>query len=137
MPISVGTMNVVDTALRTQEKIETIIIEDKTDNHIVKENEDKDWWNNFWDDVTDTAKEVTDTVVNATKEMYQKAKNKFSGLLDIVASLVITCCAIPLLVIVVLAWILKILFGINIPTKTLQIMKKAIQTIFVCIAFLF
>lgn len=110
VPISVGTMNVVDTALRTQEKIETIAIEDKSDNPIEKENEDENWWSNFWDD-------VTDNVVNATKEMYQKAKDKFSELVDIVASLIITCCVIPLLVIVFLAWILKMLFGINISTK--------------------
>lgn len=117
VPISVGTMNVVDTALRTQEKIETIAIEDKTDSPIEKENEDKNWWSNFWDDVTDKVKDATDNVVNATKEMYQKAKDKFSELVDIVASLIITCCVIPLLVIVFLAWILKMLFGINISSK--------------------
>lgn len=117
VPISVGTMNVVDTALRTQEKIETIAIEKKADNPIEKENENKNWWNNFWDDVTDKVKGATDNVVNATKEMYQKAKDKFSELVDIVASLIITCCVIPLLVIVFLAWILKMLFGINISTK--------------------
>ena len=110
-------MKVVDTALRTQEKIETIAIEDKTDNPIEKENENKNWWSNFWDDITDKVKDATDNVVNATKEMYQKAKDKFSELVDIVASLIITCCVITLLVIVFLAWILKMLFGINISTK--------------------
>lgn len=117
VPISVGTMNVVDTALRTQQKIETISVEDKAEDSIEKENGDKNWWNNFWDDVTDKVQEATDNVVNATKEMYQKAKDKFSELVDVVASLIITCCVIPLLVIVFLAWILKMLFGINISTK--------------------
>ena len=115
VPISVGTMNVVDTALRTQEKIDTIDIEDNVDNTI--ENENKPLGSNFWDDVTDKVKDATDNVVNATKAMYQKAKDKFSELVDIVASLIITCFVIPLLVIVFLAWILKMLFGINISTK--------------------
>ena len=117
VPISVGTMSVVDTTLKTQEKIETVSIEDKTENPIENKNEDKLWWDNFWNDVTDKVKEATNNVVNATKEMYQKAKDKFSELVDIVASLIITCCVIPLLDIVFLTWILKMLFGINISSK--------------------
>ena len=117
VPISVGTMNVVDKALRTQEKIEMISIEDKKENLIEEENDEKSWWNNFWVNVTDKVKETTDSVVNVTKEMYQKAKDKCGELVDIVASLIITCCIIPLVVIVFLAWVLRALFGINISTK--------------------
>ena len=119
VPISVGTMNVVDTALRTQEKVETVSIEDNAGNAIEKENGDESFGDSFWNDIADKVKEATDNAVNATKEVYQKAKDKFSELIDIVASLIITCCAIPLLVIVFLAWILKILFGINISTKNI------------------
>lgn len=119
VPISVKTMNVVDTTLRTQEKIETVAIEDEIENSTEKENEDKNWWINFWENITDKVKEATNNVVNATKEMYQKAKDKFSELIDIVASLIITCCVIPLLVIAFLVWILKMLFGINVSTKNI------------------
>ena len=110
VPMSVGIMNTVDTSLKTQEKFESVAVEDTTEEVTEKGKEDKNWWNNFWDD-------VSDTVVSTTKEMYQKAKDKFSELVDIVASLVITCCVIPLAVIVFLTWILKVLFGINISTK--------------------
>lgn len=132
VPISVGTMNVVDTALKTQEKIETISIEDKADNSVEKENEAENWWNNFWDDVTDKVSEATDTVVNATKEMYQMAKNKFSELVDMVASLIITCCVIPLLVIVFLVWVLNMLLGINISVeKGYSSLHRGMSKIFV------
>ncbi len=117
VPISVGTMNVVDTTLKTQDKIEAITVEDNADNSTEKKNEDGNWLTNVWNDVTDKVKDVADNVVNVTKEMYQTAKDKFSELVDIVASLIITCCIIPLLIIVFLAWILKMLFGINISTK--------------------
>ena len=110
VPMSVGIMNTVDTSLKTQEKFESVAVEDTTEEVTEKGKEDKNWWNNFWDD-------VSDTVVSTTKEMYQKAKDKFSELVDIVASLVITCCVIQLAVIVFLTWILKVLFGINISTK--------------------
>ena len=126
VPISVQTMNLVDTSLSIQKKIETIPIEDltegpvDTESSVEQEQENKNWRSGFWTNVTDKVKVATDSVVNATKEMYQKAKDKFSELIDIVASLIITCCVIPLLVIVFLAWILKILFGINISTKNVS-----------------
>lgn len=132
VPISVAIMNVVDTTLRTQEKVETITIEETNSSELKKNSDaEKNWWDNFWNDVTTTVTEVTDTVVNTTKEMFQQAKNAFSNLVDIVASLVITCCMIPLLVILFLVWVLKVLFGINIPIKkayngTHKVLKNAL-----------
>lgn len=134
VPISVKTMNVVDTALKTQEKIETVAIDEAidTETSVEVEDEEKNWWLNFWDNVVEKAKEVSNKVTTATKEMYQKAKNKFSELVDIVASLIITCCVIPLLVVIFLVWILKILFGINIqPKTTYDEMHKTLQKILI------
>ena len=119
VPISVGTMDIVDTTLKTQEKIETIAVEVIPEESVEEESEDKNWWSKFWDDVSDKVKYAADNVANATKEMYQKAKDKFSELVDVVASMIITCCIIPLLVMVFLAWVLKILFGIKISTKNI------------------
>ena len=133
VPISVKTMNVVDTALKTQEKIETVAIDEVADTEAVKvEDEEKNWWIKFWDNVVEKVEQVSNKVTEATKEMYQKAKNKFSELVDIVASLIITCCVIPLLVVIFLAWILKILFGINIqPKTTYDEMHKTLQKILI------
>lgn len=133
VPISVKTMNVVDTALKTQEKIETVAIDEVADTEAVKvEDEEKNWWIKFWDNVVEKVEQVSNKVTAATKEMYQKAKNKFSELVDIVASLIITCCVIPLLVVIFLAWILKILFGINIqPKTTYDEMHKTLQEILI------
>lgn len=111
-------MNVVDETLKTQEKIETVAIEEKTDNSAKKENDDKNSGNSFWDNITDKVKNATDKVVNTTKEMPQKLKDKFFEFVDIIASLIITCCIIPLLVIIFLTWILKTLFSINISAKS-------------------
>lgn len=118
VPISVNLMNVVDETLKTQEKIETVAIEEKTDNSAKKENDDKNSGNSFWDNITDKVKNATDKVVNTTKEMPQKLKDKFFEFVDIIASLIITCCIIPLLVIIFLTWILKTLFSINISAKS-------------------
>lgn len=114
VPISVATMNIVDTALNTQEKVETVTTEE-TNSFEVNEriNTEKSWWNNL----LDTAKNVVKDVGNFAKEVLELAKNKFNELVDIVASLIITCCIIPLAVMLFLAWILKVLFGINIPIK--------------------
>ncbi len=113
VPVSVAAMNVVDTVLKTQEKVAVIAAENETDSLAENGSEDV----GLWGYVTGKAKDAADYVVNAAKEMYQKAKDQFSKLVDIVASLVITCCVIPLIVIVFLAWILKILFGINMTAK--------------------
>lgn len=119
VPISVGTMNVVDTALKTEERIETVISEEKIDNNIEQDDQDQESDSGFWVNITDQVKDAADNVANATKGIIQKANDKFNELIDIVASLIITCCVIPLLVIVFLAWVLKMLFGINISTKNI------------------
>lgn len=132
VPTSVAIINVVDTTLKTQEKVEEVTIVETNASESKKNSDaEKNWWDDFWNDVTTTVTEVTDTVVNTTVEMFQQAKNAFNNLVDIVASLVITCCMIPLLVILFLVWVLKMLFEINIPIKkaydgTHKVLKSAL-----------
>lgn len=72
---------------------------------------------------------VTDAVTGFVTSQLEKAKNTMSNLIEATAVMVVTACIIPVLVLLFAFWMLKMLFGIDIPINTAALrsgIKKAI-----------
>ena len=74
--------------------------------------EDDGWLSNMLNNVTDTVEEIL-----------EKAKTSLSVFVDAIAVMVITTCAIPILVVVIMAWFIKFLFGIDLELKVPKFIK--------------
>ena len=83
-------------------------------------NEEKSWWSELKD-------KVKDGVANAG----ERAKQLMNDFIDVIALFIITYCAIPIIIFLVVIWFVKFLFNITIPVpskESLQmskILKKA------------
>lgn len=72
---------------------------------------------------------VTDAVTGFVSSQLEKAKNTMSNLIEATAVMVVTACIIPVLVLLFAFWVLKMLFGIDIPINTAALrsgIKKAV-----------
>lgn len=72
---------------------------------------------------------VTDAVTGFVTSQLEKAKNTMSNLIEATAVMVVTSCIIPILVLLFAFWVLKMLFGIDIPINTAALrsgIKKAV-----------
>lgn len=78
--------------------------------------ENKSWLDKILDKVTDS--------VSSVKEKAQEILNRF---IDAIAIFIITYCVIPIIVVLLVIWFVKFLFGITIPVPSrdkLQLFKK-------------
>lgn len=75
--------------------------------------EDQNWMQK----VEDYLSNVTSKIGNNISEMVQKGENMLSSFLDAVAILIITTCVIPIVVIIIFVWIIKILFGFDLQSS--------------------
>lgn len=88
--------------------------------------EDKGWFGNLMSGITDTvgnaAEQVGEAAQNVVDKMGQSANNTIeeakallNRFVDAIALFVITYCAIPVIVVLVMVWFVKVLFQIQIP----------------------
>lgn len=73
------------------------------------------------ENIAQTASDAADTVSGAVSEKIEAGKDLLNRLVDQIAALIITSCVIPIAVLLVLIWVLKILFSVDIkmPDRTL------------------
>lgn len=82
--------------------------------------EGKNWWESFTD-------KVKDSVTNVG----EKAKELVNNFIDVIALFIITYCAIPIIIFLIVIWFVKFLFNIKIPVpekenlKLLNVLKKS------------
>lgn len=76
--------------------------------------EDRNWF----EKVGDYLSNFTSKIGTGISEITKKGEETLSTLLDTIAVLIITSCVVPIIVILIFAWIIKILFGFNIKGKT-------------------
>lgn len=60
-----------------------------------------------------------ESVGDSVSNVVETAKNALSTFVDAVAVLIITTCVIPVVVLLMFVWIIKIIFGLNINTKNI------------------
>jgi len=82
--------------------------------------EDKGWMNKTLEYVSNIASKVGKGV----SEMFKRGEDSLGALLDAIAVMLITSCVIPIVVILIFAWIIKILFGMDFKLLNL---KKSIR----------
>lgn len=71
--------------------------------------EDQNWFNKIGNYMSD----ITSKIGMDISAMVKKGEESLSAFLDAVAVLIITSCVIPLVVILIFAWVIKILFGFD------------------------
>ena len=71
--------------------------------------EDKNWLEN-----------MVNTIKDSTTEIVEKAKHALSALIDAVALFIIAYCAMPILNILLIFWLIKVFFGIKISLPKIE-----------------
>ena len=88
--------------------------------------EDRGWFGNLVSGITDTVENATEKVGEAAQNVVDKvgqsaadtleeAKELLNSFVDAIALFVITYCAIPVIVVLVMVWVVKFLFQVQIP----------------------
>lgn len=72
--------------------------------------EDKNWI----DKIGDYVSNLTSKIGTGISEITKKGENTLSTFLDTIAVLIITACVIPIVILFIFAWIIKILFGFSV-----------------------
>ena len=92
---------------------------EKMDNSEESDKE-KNWWESF-----------TDKIKDGVANVGEKAKQLVNNFIDVIALFIISYCAIPIIVFLIVIWFVKFLFNINIPVpqkdnlKLLNVLKKS------------
>jgi len=68
---------------------------------------------NWIEKIGDYLSDLTSTIGNDITSMVQKGEDTLTAFLDAIAVMIITSCVIPIVVILIFAWIIKILFGFD------------------------
>ena len=79
------------------------------------------------DKVKDTAQNVTEKVESAVTNTTEGAKELLNKFIDAIALFIITYCAIPVVVVFVLLWLVKFLFAVAIPMPNVEHVKRLKQ----------
>lgn len=79
------------------------------------EAEDKGWWESLTDAVDKTVDGVVDGVQGAVAYTGEKAEELLNKFIDAIALFVIAYCAIPVVVVLVIVWLVKFLFQLPMP----------------------
>lgn len=96
----------IEQTVETAEQNNAYIEEKKND---ITE-EDKNWIGKIGDYLSD----LTSKIGTSISEITKKGEETLNTFLDTIAVLIITSCVIPIVVILIFVWIIKILFGFNI-----------------------
>lgn len=124
IPISV---NISDMIYKThQESIEQTVIKTEQNTKDIENKKqdlsDKD--KNWMEKIGGYISNLTSSITTGISDIVKKGENTLSTLLDTVAVLIITTCVIPIAVILIFMWVIKILFGFDLISKSGQYMKK-------------
>lgn len=95
----------VETAKQNKEYIE------EKKNELSKQ--DKNWFEKTGDYLSN----LTSKIGNGISEITKKGEDTLSTLLYTIAVLIVTSCVIPIVVILIFVWVIKILFGFNFNSK--------------------
>ncbi len=75
----------------------------------------KDLLSDAADTVTDAADSVVDTVSSTVTEKIEEAQEALNEFIEAIAVLIVTSCLIPILILLLFIWILRLIAGIDLP----------------------
>lgn len=122
VPISVQISDLIEA---THETTINQTIEDAKDlgNQVEENTEVEDKQEGVWNTITSTVTGAVSSIGNGVSKIIEKGKTALSNFIDAIATLLITTCVIPIAVLIFIMWIIKIIFGINIPIKDVKKIK--------------
>ena len=112
VPTSVYVSNVIEETYNTS--INTTIEDAK---RVTEEIQTDDSTNNTEESygISGLFSKVTEGISKATTKTVDKFKRVLNNMIEAIAVMLVTSCLIPILVIVFFSWLVKLIFGINIP----------------------
>lgn len=126
IPVSVQVSNLIE---KTYSKSINQTIEDAKNTDIVaeeneKQEDDENWWEGFTSKVTEGISSIGDSISG----ILEKGKTMLGNFIDAIAIMLITSCVIPIAVLIFFIWIIKIIFGVSIPSVNIKQNKKQLDT---------
>lgn len=119
VPVSVQVSNFIETKYQTS--IDQTIEEAKDTQTTAEEATSKETEKSGgWSEFTTKAKEAISNIGSNVSNLIHKGEKALSNFIDAVAVLIITSCVIPIIVLAFFIWIVKIIFGINIPVSKMK-----------------
>lgn len=121
VPVSVQVSNLIESTY--QNSINQTIEDAKNNEAEVKEYKSEETEETgVWNSITSKVKDTMSNIGEGVSGLVHKGEKALSNFIDAIAVLIITSCVIPILVLIFFIWIVKIIFGINVPVK--NIVKK-------------
>lgn len=108
-----GTQEILQDNIETEEQTQT---SQSTENQTEQETGGFDFWNKAKDAISSAKDTVSNAVENVTlssEELVQKVENSLNRFVEAVAVMLITSCVIPILVLLVFFWLIKILLDVD------------------------
>ena len=119
VPISVNLSMFIEENYGNTSVEKTLASVEKIENSKTEETK-KDESTGFWDSLKDNVTNVVTTVGDAAKNTLNWGKNLLSNFMDAIAVLLITSCVIPMGVLFVLLWIVKLIFGVSVSVNQIK-----------------
>ena len=114
VPVSLSVSNFIENNYNDKiselKTAETIIAEDE------KENKDGNWLSN-----------IINGIGGKASQIIEKGKQLLSNLIDTVAFFIISTCVIPILILILMLWLVKLFIGVDIPAFSKKCKDKQIE----------
>lgn len=119
VPVSVKVSNLIEATYEIN--INQTIEDTKNFDAAIEDNVDDNADESFWNGLVSKTKDVVAGIGNGVSEVVEKCEKLLSNFIDAVAVLFITSCVIPIVVLLFMVWIIKLIFGINIPIDKIKL----------------
>ena len=116
VPISIKVSNLIELSYKdsiNQTMEEAKNTEDNANEYTEEENKEKNGWN----EITSKIKDGISNIGNSASKAVKNGEELLSKFIDSIALLLITSCVIPIVVLLIFVWIVKIIFNVNIPIQ--------------------
>lgn len=122
IPLSVEISDMIyDVNQSTVEQISAVVEEstptEPTEEAAAEDEEEKSWWESLGETVSDSWNSAVENVENAVENTGEAAEDVLNKFIDAIALFIIAYCAIPVIVVLVVVWLIKFLFQISIPIE--------------------
>ena len=99
---------------------QTIASATDVQNSKVEETEETKNETSIWDKITGAVSNVVSSVGNSVEKLLEKGKTLLSNFMNALAILLITSCVIPMGVLFIMLWVVKLIFGVTISVNDIK-----------------
>ena len=134
VPVSVKISQIIDetydyTSVAAIEEVkknaDEIREKDKANDSIAKvRNEDVSWWNRMTASLKNAGKELRENISDKATIGLDTLQARLNNFIDAIAVLIVTSCVIPIAIMLIFLWLIKMAFGVNIDTSSFARRRK-------------